>query len=126
FHPSIFRVPRNGAVNDAARFDLDPPAQGPLPPPFVKGDDGALWYITDDHKAARLDLTAAKLGPARVFGLPSPARALAKDSTGAIWVAADTELCKLTNGNFVSIGLENELEATGMRQMVPAPDGGLW
>src|SRR5215472_3344355 len=30
FHPSVFRVPRNGAVNEAERIDLEPPPPAPL------------------------------------------------------------------------------------------------
>src|SRR5215469_11962870 len=39
FHPSVFRVPRNGKVNEAERIDLEPPPPAPLPPAFIQDRD---------------------------------------------------------------------------------------
>src|SRR6266446_1703713 len=74
FHPSVFRVPRDGAVNEAERIDLEPPPLAPAPAAFTQARDGALWYVTDSHQVARVELS--KPGPGRftVFSVPSPAR----------------------------------------------------
>src|SRR5215471_15760061 len=41
FHYAVFRVPRNGAANDAERIELEPHPPTPLPPAFVLGLDNA-------------------------------------------------------------------------------------
>src|SRR6266487_2703011 len=96
FYPAIFRVPRNGAVNEAEIINLDPPPLAPAPGAFTRTWDGALWYVTEGHKVARLPLSATESSHSTVFELPSPARALALDSAGRLWVAADEHLGVLT------------------------------
>jgi signal transduction histidine kinase/ligand-binding sensor domain-containing protein len=126
FHPSVFRVPRNGAVNEAERVDLEPPPPGPLPPAFVLGRDGALWYITDNHKVARLSLSAPDARHSTVFSPPSPARVLARDPTGELWLATEEQVGTITRDGFTDRTPTNGPAPHAVRQMLATPDGGLW
>ena len=126
FHPSVFRVPRNGLVNEAKRIDLDPPPLGPLPPSFVVDSDGALWYITENHQVARMKLSEPGAKRSAAFNLPSPARVLAKDRAGEIWLATEGDFGTITTNGFTSRTPTNGPAPRGVRQMLAAPDGGLW
>ena len=126
FHYAVFRVPRNGAVNEAERIDLEPHPQSPLPPPFMLGRNNELWYITENHQVARLPLSEP--GPRRftVFSLPSPARVMAQDAAGELWVATDKEFGIMTHDGFTDRTPTNGPAPCDVRQMLAAPDGGLW
>lgn len=126
FHPSIFRVARKGALNDAKRIDLNPPPLQPLPPVFVQSPDGGLWYLTEDNRVARMDLSSGLEKPAVAYRLPSPARLLAKDSSGRLWVAADEDFGVMSTNGFSPSAIRNGPAPRGIRQMVPTADGGLW
>ena len=54
---SIFRVPREGGVNDMSRIDLAPPPPHPQPGQFSQAPDGAFWYLTDRRQVARLNFS---------------------------------------------------------------------
>lgn len=126
FHPSLFRVPRNGTVNEAERIDLDPPPLSPLPPAFVRSRDGAIWYITDSHRVARLSLSASDTRRSSVFNLPSAAQVLVKDSTGALWLATDAQFGTISADGFAERTPKNGPAPHGVRQMIASHDGGLW
>jgi len=126
FHYAIFRVPRNGAPNKAERIELEPHPPAPLPPPLVLGRDNTLWYITENHQVAQLPLSGPGAGHSKVFNLPSPARVLAKDSTGELWLATDQEFGTITDGGFTERTPTNGPAPHDVRQMLATPDGGLW
>jgi signal transduction histidine kinase/ligand-binding sensor domain-containing protein len=126
FHFAIFRVPRNGAVNKAERIDLEPHPPTPLPPSFILGRDNALWYITENHQAARLHLSGADVGHTKVLNLPSPARMLVKDSAGELWLATDKEFGTIAQGGFTERMPTNGPAPHDVRQMVATSDNGLW
>ncbi len=48
------------------------------------------------------------------------------DSAGELWVAADEHFGILTRGGFTNCPPANGPAPRGVRQMIPAPDGGLW
>jgi signal transduction histidine kinase/ligand-binding sensor domain-containing protein len=126
FHPAIFRVPRNGAANEAERIGLEPPPLGPLPPAFVLGRDNTLWYITENHQVAWLPLSSQAALRCRVFSLLSPARLLVRDSAGELWLATENEFGTMTRDGFIEHTPTNGPAPRGVRQMLAAADGGLW
>ncbi len=126
FHPSIFRVPREGTVNEAERLDLEPPPPSPLPPAFIQTRDGALWYITETRQVARLLLSEPHARRSTVFSLPSHARAMVKDAAGGLWLATDGQFGTLTRDGFTDLTPTNGPPPRGVRQMLATPDGGLW
>ncbi len=126
FHPSLFRVPRNGTVNEAERIDLDPPPLSPLPPVFVRSSDSAIWYITDGHKVARLSLSAPNARQSSIFNLPSAAQVLVKDSIGELWLATDAQFGTVSRDGFIERTPKNGPAPHGVRQMIASRDGGLW
>ena len=98
FHPAVFRVPRAGAVNEAEEINLDPPPAPPIPGPCLQASDGAFWYLTDSNQVARLDLTDPSTRRTTVFKLPGPAKVLAKDAAGTLWLGMDDHLGVITIG----------------------------
>ncbi|HUC85788.1 MAG TPA: two-component regulator propeller domain-containing protein, partial [Candidatus Acidoferrales bacterium] len=126
FHPAIFRVPRDGAVNEAEQINLDPPPPPPAPGAFTQTRDGALWYVTDSHQVARLELCPSGAGTAVVFSPPSPARVLVKDSAGELWLATEDHFGVMTPAGFTDRTPTNGLWPRGVRRMIAARDGGLW
>jgi signal transduction histidine kinase/ligand-binding sensor domain-containing protein len=126
FHPAIFRVPRAGAVNAAEEINLDPPPAPPAPGPYLQAGDGSFWYLTDSHQAARLDLAAAGAGRATVYKLPAPAKVLAKDTVGNLWLGMDDRLGMITREGFADHTPTNGPAMHGLRQVIAARGGGLW
>jgi ligand-binding sensor domain-containing protein/signal transduction histidine kinase len=126
FHPSVFRVPREGAVNAAERLDLEPPPLGPLPPTLLQARDGALWYITETRQVARLPLSGPEARRSAVISLPSHARVMVKDYSEELWVATDEQFGTITRDGFTEREPTNGPPPHGVRQMIAAPDGGLW
>ncbi|MGA2244206.1 MAG: two-component regulator propeller domain-containing protein [Verrucomicrobiota bacterium] len=126
FHPAIFRVPRNGRVNEADMVDLEPPPPPPAPAAFTQAPDGALWYVTESNQVARLALSATGSRTSAVFNLPSPARVLIKDYAGELWLATDDYLGVMTPEGFIDRTPTNGPPPRGVRQMIAARDGGLW
>jgi ligand-binding sensor domain-containing protein/signal transduction histidine kinase len=125
FHPSVFRVPRNGAVNEAERIDLEPPPPTPAPQPVIQTGDGSLWYVTDNHLVARLDLSPAGGKRFTVFNLPSPAQELVKGADGVLWLATDRQLGVMTTNGFADRTPTNGSPGA-VRKLVPTRDNGLW
>jgi signal transduction histidine kinase/ligand-binding sensor domain-containing protein len=126
FHPSVFRVPRDGAVNEAERIDLNPAPLVPLPPAFITVPDGGLWYITDSHQVARLDLSTPGSRQSVVFSFSSPVQALVKDSAGQLWLASEEQFGVITSTGFTNRAPTNGPAPSRVRQMIPTSDGGLW
>jgi signal transduction histidine kinase/ligand-binding sensor domain-containing protein len=126
FHPTIFRVPRNGAVNKSEMVDLQPPPPLPAPAAYLQTRDGALWYITDAHQIARVDLSARGARASTVFNLPSPARVLAEDAAGELWVAGDQHFGVISGAGFADRAPTNGPPPRNVRQMMAARGGGLW
>jgi signal transduction histidine kinase/ligand-binding sensor domain-containing protein len=126
FHYALFRVPRNGTANEAARIDLEPHPPTPLPPHFVCGRDNVLWYVTESHQVARLPLSGPDAAHSTVFNLPSPARVLAKDSVGDVWLATENELGVMTRDGFTVRTPTNGPALHDVRQLIAAADGGIW
>jgi len=126
YAPALFRVPRNGAANEVLRLDLAPPPPNPQPGQFSQAPDGALWYLTDTGKVARMDLTAPSNNQFRVFDLGAPAEALTKDADGNIWVAEGGRVGVMTPDGFADRTPTNGPAPRGIRQMIAARDGGLW
>jgi len=126
FHPAVFRVPRNGAVNEATRIDLQPPPRTPLPPAFVLGGDNVLWYITENRQIAAVPLSGPAAGTSSVFLVPSPAQAMVKDSAGELWVATENEFGTITANGFKERMPTNGPALPGVREIIATSDGGLW
>jgi ligand-binding sensor domain-containing protein len=126
YFSAVFRVPHQGQVNEVQRIELAPPPPGPPPGLFSQAPDGALWYVTDLGAIARLDFSAPTNARFALFQLGVPAQALIKDSAGEIWVAAGERLGVMTPAGFTDRTPANGPPPHGVRQMVPAPDGGLW
>jgi len=126
FHSAVFRVPRQGGVNQAQRIDLDPPPPPPAPGAFTQTSDGALWYITENRQVARLSLPVPEARRPTVFSLPSPARVLAKDSAGRLWLATDEQLGVMSPDGFADHTPTNGPALRGVREMIAAVDGSLW
>ncbi len=126
FHYAVFRVPRSGAANEAERIELEPHPPTPLPPQFVLGRDNALWYITESHQVARLPLSGPSARRCMVLGLPSPARVMAKDSAGELWLATEQQFGVMTFAGFTERTPTNGPAPRELRQMIAATDGGLW
>jgi signal transduction histidine kinase/ligand-binding sensor domain-containing protein len=125
FHPAVFRVPRAGGVNEAQLVDMQPSPTSPAPAAFTQARDGALWYLTDQHQVARLASPGPDNKRASVFDLGSPARVLAQDANGELWVAADQKFGAISPNGFTEREPANA-PPRGVRQMVASLDGGLW
>src|SRR5882757_7327641 len=76
----VFRVSRNGGVNEAQHSDLTPPPPDPPPGRFSQAPDGALWYVTDHHDIARMELAAPSNSQFSVFHLGVQVNDLTKDA----------------------------------------------
>lgn len=126
FHYAVFRVPRDGAANEAERIDLEPHPPAPLPPPFVRTRDNSLWYITENRQVARFPLSGPGARSSKVFDVPSPARVLVKDSTDELWLATDKEFGTITRDGFITRAPTNGPAPRDVRQMIATRDGGLW
>ena len=126
FHPAVFRVPRAGTVNEAEQIDLDPPPPAPAPATFLQTRDGALWYLTDAHQVARLELSAPGAHRSTVFNLPAPVRVLVKDAAGELWLATDGRLGVMTRAGFTDRTPTNGPPPGNLRQLIAVCNGGLW
>ncbi|HEY1787137.1 MAG TPA: two-component regulator propeller domain-containing protein, partial [Verrucomicrobiae bacterium] len=122
----IYRIPRNGGVNEAQRIELNPPSPNPPTGQFIQARDGALWYITASHQVAQMQFAAPTNVRFNVFGSHTPATALTRDQAGQIWVAAGNRLGVMTPEGFVDHTPTNGPAPDGVRQMIPTKDGGLW
>jgi ligand-binding sensor domain-containing protein len=125
FHPSVFRVPRNGTVNEAERIDLAPPPPLPVPQPMIQTRDGSLWYLTDSHRVARLELSSPENRRTVVFNSPSPARELVKCANGELWLATDQQLGVMTTNGFADHTPTNGILGT-VRELIATRDHGIW
>ncbi|HEV2436380.1 MAG TPA: two-component regulator propeller domain-containing protein [Verrucomicrobiae bacterium] len=123
---AVFRILRNGTVNEAQRIALTPPPPDPPPGRFSQAPDGALWYVTYDHKVARMQFTSPSNAQFSVFNPGLPAEALAKDEAGEIWVAAGNHLGVMTQNGFTDQTPTNGPAPHGIRQIIPTRDGGVW
>ena len=123
---AVFRIPRDGAVNEAQRIDLTPPPPDPPPGRFSQAPDGALWYVSGTHQVVRMQLTASSKARFKTFDIGAPAEVLAKSEAGEIWVAAGDKIGVMTLHGFSDRTPANGSAPRGIREMVPARDGGLW
>lgn len=123
---AVFRVPRAGRINEAERIELNPPPPDPVPSAFIQADRGALWYVTDTHQVARLQLSRSDPERIKVFSLSSPARVLAKDAAGTVWLATDDDLGFMTPEGFVNCEPTNGPPPRNANQIIATHDGGLW
>jgi len=118
---AVYRIPRNGAVNEAQRIELAPPPPDPPTGQFTQAPDGALWYVSASHRVARVEFS-----PFSVFTPGVAADTLTKDAAGAIWVAATNHLDVMTPKGFSDRTPTNGSAPQAVRQLIPSPDGGLW
>jgi ligand-binding sensor domain-containing protein/signal transduction histidine kinase len=123
---AVFRVPRDGAVNQALRIDLSPSPPDPQPGQFSQAPDGALWYVTDSGKVARMESNARSNAQFRIYDLGNPAEALTKDAAGQIWVAEGNRIGVMTQDGFSDRTPTNGPAPFGIRQLIPTRDGALW
>jgi ligand-binding sensor domain-containing protein/signal transduction histidine kinase len=126
YAPALFSVPRHGAVNETFRIDLVPPPPEPQPGQFSQAPDGALWYVADLGKVARMEVTAPGKTRFSVFDLGAPAEALTKDAAGSIWVASGNRIGVMARDGFSDCTPTNGPAPYGIRQMIATRDGGLW
>lgn len=123
---SIFRVLREGAVNDVSRVDLAPPPPDPQPGQFSQAPDGAFWYVTDHHQVARLRFISPNNTQFKIFDLGVPVEVLTKNVAGEIWVAAGARVGTMGANGFNDRTPTNGRELDTIRQITPARDGSLW
>ena len=126
YAPALFRVPRNGVANETLRIDLAPPPPEPQPGQFSQAPDGALWYVADQGKVARMEFTAPDKTRFSVFDMGAPADTLTKDAAGNIWVAGGNRVGVMTRDGFNDRTPTNGPVPHGIRQMIATRDGGLW
>ena len=104
---------------------LKPPEsfQGSFP---VADHEGTIWYRRKSLHLGRIHGQTTELLNT-VPGLTNHIiYTLAKDSTGRIWVGTPRELAYWQGTNFVSLPLPNGQNLHDVRQIVAAPDDGLW
>lgn len=123
---ALFRLPRNGGVNEAQHFDLDPRPPDPPPGRFCQAADGALWYVTDHHDLARLELNPASSNRFSVLHLEVPVQELSQDAIGQIWGIAGRRIGLVTRNGFSDQTPTNDAPVQEIRQIVPVQNGGLW
>ena len=122
---AIYRIPRNGGVNEAQRIDLTPPPPDPPTGQFSQAPDGGLWYVTSLQQVARTLFTASK-PQFEVFNLGGEANVLAKDNAGKIWVAAGNHLGVITQEGFNDCTPTNGPAFHRICQIIPTRDNSLW
>ena len=123
---SVYRIPRNGAVNETQRIGLIPPPPNPPTGQFIQARDGTLWYISGSNQVAQMKFTAPTNVGFKVFVSQVPAHALTRDQAGEIWVAASNRLGVMTSEGFIDRTPTNGFTPLGIREMIPTRDGGLW
>ncbi|HTQ49521.1 MAG TPA: two-component regulator propeller domain-containing protein, partial [Candidatus Acidoferrales bacterium] len=123
---TVFRIPRNGAVNESQPIVLAPPPPDPPPGQFSQAPDGALWYVTDQHGIARMEFNTPGNAQISVFRLGIPVDGLTKDASGQFWAAAGNRIGIVTPQGFADLTPTNGLPLDEVRHIVPARDGGLW
>jgi len=122
----VFRVPRNGGVNEAQHSDLTPPTPDPPPGRFSQAADGTLWYVTDRHDIARMKLAAPTNTQFSVFHLGVQVNDLTKDMAGQIWVAASNRIGIMTPEGYTDRTPTNGPVSHEIEQMISTRDGSLW
>lgn len=126
YDAAIYRITRNGAVNEAQRIQLNPPPPDPPTGQFIQDRDGSLWYVTGSRQVAQMRFISPTNIGFGVFASHVPATALTRDQAGEIWVAAGNRLGVMTGKGFVDRTPTNDFLPNGIRQMIPTRDGGLW
>jgi signal transduction histidine kinase/ligand-binding sensor domain-containing protein len=126
YDTAVYRIPRSGAVNEAQRIELSPPPPDPPTGQFIQARDGALWYVAGSHQVAQMRFIAPTNIGFSVFRSHVPATALTRDQAGEIWVAEGDRLGVMTRDGFADRTPTNGFAPSGVRQMIPARDGGLW
>jgi ligand-binding sensor domain-containing protein len=96
YDTAVYRIPRNGAVNEAQRIELNPPPPDPPTGQFIQARDGAMWYVAGSHQVAQMRFVAPTNIGSSVFSSPVPATALTRDEAGEIWVAEGNRLGVMT------------------------------
>ena len=123
---SIFRVPREGVVNDMFRIDLAPPPPDPQPGQFSQAPDGAFWYVTDRHQVARFQFISPSNTQFKIFDLGTPVEMLVKNAVGEIWVAAGARVGTMGTNGFIDRTPTNGRELDTFRQIAPGKGANLW
>lgn len=123
---AVYRIPRQGAINEANRIELSPHPPEPQPGRFSQARDGSLWYVTADRQVARMQFLSATNITFKVFDLGMPAEALTKDRAGEIWVSAGSYVGLMTSNGFSVRTPTKPGDSFPIQQMIPARDGGLW
>lgn len=123
---AVYRIPRNGPVNDARRIALTPPPPNPPTGQYIQAPDGALWYVTDSHKIARMGFAGLMEARFRVFDPGGPAEALTKDQAGEIWVAVGNRLGVMSRGGFADRTPANHPAPPRISEVIPTTDNDMW
>src|SRR5882724_5998835 len=132
YESAIYRVPRNGAVNDVKRVKLapapPPQPQGPPPPPgkFFQRRDGDIWYLTSSGEIASLKLANNGESSTRVFHLDSPAVAMTKDYEDNIWVSSTNRLGVMSHDGFIDHTPANGPACNRIRKIIADRDDSIW
>jgi ligand-binding sensor domain-containing protein/signal transduction histidine kinase len=88
---------------------------------YAHDNSGTFWYVTKDHRIARLRSGQPEVLPLD-SGLQGRAlRTLCRNADGEICVGTEREVAVLRQGQFQTI-----LSATNVSNLFPAQDGGLW
>lgn len=126
YEAALFRVPRNGAVNEATRVPLMPPPLGSLPGTFFQRRDGSIWYLTDSGAVARLQVETNAESSIHTFPLEPRAVTMTRDTADQIWVSDGRRVGIINDGGFVDQTPTNGPACDQVRKLIASQDGGIW